>query len=99
MTDESSPDPTRRQRTVRIENRLGLHLRAAKVLIEAIAPFKAEVTLRHGDRSANARSILSMVTLEAVAGTEIEVTATGPQAADALAAVAAAAANRFGESE
>jgi len=85
------------QKTLEIRNRLGLHLRAAKCLVEALAPLSAEVTLSNGDKEANGRSILSLATLEAVAGTMVEVRATGPQAAEALDAVEKLFANRFGE--
>lgn len=91
----SPTEPIRR--TLEVINRLGLHLRAAKSLVETLMPFDAEVTLAYGEKEANGRSILSLATLEAIAGTRVEVTASGPQAVEALAAVEKLFADRFGE--
>lgn len=85
--------------TATIRNQLGLHLRAAKALMEAIAPFEADVQIANGTRRASARSILSLITLEATCGTEVEISATGPQAAEAVAALIDVIERRFGESE
>lgn len=66
-----------------------LHARPAAVLTRTAAAFGAEITVLAGERSANARSVLSVMALGATAGTEVTVRAVGPDAADAVSALAA----------
>jgi phosphocarrier protein HPr len=61
-----------------------LHARPAGQVAQAAARFRARITLRAGERSAEARSVLGVMALGAVAGSELLVTAEGE---DALAAV------------
>ena len=53
-----------------IPNRTGLHARPAAVLVKAAKSFPCEVKLQLGDRSANARSVTSIMTLEAAVATK-----------------------------
>ena len=80
-----------------IANRLGLHARAARLLVETVRGFDAEVTLARDDQVANARSILEIMMLAAGPGTVLELSAVGPDAEAAVAAVCALAARRFDE--
>lgn len=80
-----------------IKNRLGLHLRAASTLMQALKPFASSVTLTWGNKSANARSVTSLIMLGAGIGTRLKVKAEGPDADAALAAVKAQFEQRFGE--
>jgi phosphotransferase system HPr (HPr) family protein len=41
---------------VEIINRLGLHARAARLLVEAVRGFEAEVTIRRDEQTVNARA-------------------------------------------
>jgi phosphocarrier protein FPr len=77
----------------------GLHARPATVLAETAKRFKSEIALRTGDKTANARSLLSLLSLGATGGTELTVSAEGPDAKEALAAIAEAFAQRLGEDE
>jgi len=99
MVEDSKAAPGRVHKTVEIVNRLGLHLRAAKAVVEAIAALNADVSICNGDRSANGRNILSLATLDAGVGTQLEIAATGPHAAEAVAAIEKLIAERFGEAE
>ena len=74
---------------VTIVNRLGLHARAAAKLVRAATGFRSTVRLLRLDRgaAADAKSILSVLMLAAARGTELLITAEGPdegQALDAL---------------
>lgn len=71
--------------SVKIVNRLGLHARAASRLVALAKGYAAEVELARADRIVNGKSIMSVMLLEASAGSEIQVTVTGPDA-DAAAA-------------
>jgi phosphotransferase system HPr (HPr) family protein len=72
-------------RTVRLP--ADLHARPAGQVAQASAAFSALVTLVAGERRADARSVLAVMALGATAGTEVEVTASGADAAAAAAAV------------
>lgn len=80
-----------------IRNRLGLHARAAVLLVQTATRFDAEITVAKDDQIVNGRSIMGIMTLAAEQGTSIEVTATGPQAAEALDAIRALIEARFNE--
>ena len=71
-----------------------LHARPAGRLTLAAAGFEATTMILAGERSADARSVLAVMSLGATAGVEVTVRSTGPDAdaaVDALAAVLAAA--------
>jgi phosphotransferase system HPr (HPr) family protein len=66
-----------------------LHARPAGQLAVAAAKVGAEVTLTVGDRTVSAKSVLAVMGLGATSGQQVTVTATGPDAGQAVAAVAA----------
>lgn len=78
-------------RTVLLAGRSGLHLRAAARIAEAAARQPAKVTVRTGPRPAAvpAESVLSLLGLGALCGTELILEAYGPGADEALEALAA----------
>jgi phosphocarrier protein len=81
-----------------ITNRLGLHARAAAKLVEAAARFQCVIQVKKdGEAAVDARSILGLMMLNARTGTQIEVSADGSDAREALAAVLALIDAKFGE--
>ena len=80
-----------------ISNQLGLHLRAAAAFVKVAERFKSDITLEREGTRANGKSIIALVTLAAPLGTRVRVTADGPDADEAVAALAALIANKFGE--
>ncbi len=70
-----------------IKNRLGLHARAASLLVQAVAGFEADVHVAKDDQRVNGKSILGLLMLAAAQGSTIEVTAEGRDAAAAVAAI------------
>ena len=60
-----------------IQNRTGLHARPAKVLVNLAKKFKSDISLQHGEKRANAKSMVSVLTLGAVSGSGITVQANG----------------------
>ena len=66
-----------------------LHARPAGQLAVAAAKFGAEVTMTVGDRTVSAKSVLAVMGLGATSGQQVTVTATGPDAEQAVAAMAA----------
>jgi phosphotransferase system HPr (HPr) family protein len=86
---------------VRIVNRLGLHARAAAKLVHAAARFRSTLRLVRADRGAvaDAKSILSVLMLAAARGTELQITAEGPDEGQALEALCQLIGGGFGETE
>jgi phosphocarrier protein HPr len=87
------------QAEIKIVNRLGLHARAAAQLVKLAGKFKSEIILRRTDNgnSANAKSILNVLTLAASQGTILTAEVTGEDAEEALSAVKEIFLNGFGE--
>jgi phosphotransferase system HPr (HPr) family protein len=67
-----------------------LHARPAGALAVAAAKFAADVSLTVGDKTVNAKSVLAVMGLGATTGQQVTAAATGPDAAQAVAAVVAA---------
>ena len=84
-----------------VTNDLGLHARAAAQLVKGVAGFESSVFLKRQDMNkiVDAKSILSVLTLAAVKGTEVEVTIEGADESDAMSAVMVLFANGFGENK
>jgi phosphocarrier protein len=82
-----------------VVNELGLHARAAASLVKGISSFKSRITLTRTDtsRSADAKSILSVLTLAATKGTVLEIVVEGPDESDAFVAIQSAFESGFGE--
>ena len=83
--------------TVEIRNRLGLHLRAAKVLAQTATQFHSDISIVKGKNLTNAKSITAMMMLGAAQGAKLKVRAEGDDAEEALKAVQTLFADGFGE--
>jgi phosphocarrier protein HPr len=86
-------------RTVAIVNKRGLHARASAKFVKLASGYDAEVRVAKDGHSVDARSIMGLMMLAAGTGSEIEITAEGPQAEEAAEALAALVAARFEEDE
>lgn len=84
---------------VKIVNQLGLHARAAAQLVRLAGNFKSKIKLRRSDNgiAADAKSILSVLTLAAAKGTILIIEVEGEDEQAALSAVEEVIANGFGE--
>jgi phosphocarrier protein HPr len=82
-----------------IVNKLGLHARASAKLTQLASGFQSEVWLTRNGRRVNAKSIMGVMMLAAGKGAVVTVEADGADAEDALAAIRALVADRFGEGE
>ncbi len=84
---------------VKIINQLGLHARAAAQLVRLAGNFQSRIKLRRSDNgnSADAKSILSVLTLAAPKGTVLIVEVTGEDEQNAIKAVEDIFVNGFGE--
>ena len=82
-----------------IKNKLGLHARAAALLVQTVNRFSAEVSIAKDGHVVDGRSIMGVMMLAAEQGSHIEVVVTGTQATEALQAITALLEARFNEAE
>jgi phosphocarrier protein len=76
---------------------LGIHLRAAGVLVQVAGRFAAEVWVERRGNRANGKSIMSVLSLAAGHGSELEISAEGDDARDAVNAIVDLIENEFEE--
>jgi phosphocarrier protein len=84
---------------VEIVNKLGLHARASAKLTQLAGSYPCEVWMERNNRRINAKSIMGVMMLAAGKGAKVVVDCEGEQADEALTALTALIADRFGESE
>jgi len=100
-----SPNPLKQaelsviKTTVTVINKLGLHARASAKLTKMAGSFPCEVWVSRGDRRVNAKSIMGVMMLAAGLGSEIVIETDGAQEGEAMEALRALLANKFGEGE
>ena len=85
--------------TFTIQNRLGLHARAAASFVQTANPFDADITVSKDGLNVNGKSIMGLMMLAAGKGSSIVVEARGPQAAEALEAIGALINDKFKEGD
>lgn len=68
----------------------GMHARPASALVDVAKRFSSAITVRCGDRTANAKSLMTLLRLGAGGGAPLRISASGPDADAALDAIAAA---------
>ncbi len=84
---------------IEIKNKLGLHARAAALLVQTVNRFSAQVTFSKDGQITDGRSIMGVLTLAAPQGSKIQVEACGEEAEQAVRAIERLIDRRFNESE
>ncbi|QIG80575.1 HPr family phosphocarrier protein [Stakelama tenebrarum] len=84
-------------RTVRIENRRGLHARASAKFVTLASSHSARLTVEKDGSSVTATSIMGLMMLGAAMGDSIVIRAEGDGAEEAVSALAQLVEDRFGE--
>ncbi len=99
--DFPPPDlpPGALSRELPIINRKGLHARASAKFVQTVDRFEADVMVTRCGETVGGRSIMGLLTLAAAKGTSVIVSASGHDAEEALNAIEALLADRFGEEE
>lgn len=87
------------QHTTTIINKLGLHARASAKLTKLAGSFPCEVWIAKGERRVNAKSIMGVMMLAAGMGSTVTLDITGEREQEAMDALLALIADRFGEGE
>jgi phosphocarrier protein HPr len=85
--------------TTTISNKLGLHARASAKLTKLAGSFPCEVWISRGERRVNAKSIMGVMMLAAGIGSEVALETEGTQEQEAMDALLALIADKFGEGE
>ncbi len=75
------------QITTTITHGVGLHARPAALFVQTAKRYAATITVRNGERQANAKSMLQVLTLAAKQGTVLTIQAEGDDADQALQAL------------
>ncbi|MEX0963587.1 MAG: HPr family phosphocarrier protein [Pseudohongiellaceae bacterium] len=81
-----------------IINKAGLHARAAAKLVQLTGALESAVRIGH-EKMVDGKSILSLMMLAAVQGTELSIEVSGPDEENAMSAILALIENRFDEPE
>ena len=87
------------KRTITISNKLGLHARASAKLTKLAGGFESDIHMSRNGRRVNAKSIMGVMMLAAGKGATVMVEAEGADADEAMAALLALIADKFGEGE
>ena len=82
-----------------ISNKLGLHARASAKLTKLAGSYPCEVWMSRGERRVNAKSIMGVMMLAAGIGSQVGIETDGPQEQEAMDALLALIADKFGEGE
>ena len=82
---------------LKILNEKGLHARAAAKFVELVDTFDVSLLVKKDNLEASGDSIMGLLMLAASRGTEIELVASGPEAAETLSALSDLIKNLFGE--
>ena len=82
---------------LQIQNKKGLHARAAAAFVKCVEDFDAEITVERIGQTVNACSIMGLMMLAASQGTTIKLCAKGSQAQEAITAITLLVNSKFGE--
>lgn len=70
--------------TTTIENKTGIHARPASLFVQTASKFKSKVQIKAKGKTVDAKSILMIMSMGLVKGTEITISADGPDEAEAV---------------
>jgi phosphocarrier protein HPr len=85
--------------TLTVNHSSGLHARPAALFVKTAKQFNSAITVSHNGKEANAKSILTILTLGVNKGSKISICAEGEDADEALVALESLIQNNFGEAE
>ena len=78
-----------------LKNKYGMHVRPAGLFAKIASRFNADVEVEKDGNVVSGKSIMALMTLEAVCGTTLKVTASGPQAKEVLEELEALVSRKF----
>ena len=83
--------------TIVIENKTGIHARPASIFVQTATKFKSKVQIKAKGKTVDAKSILMIMSMGLVKGTEITIVADGPDEAEAVKTLKELVESKFGE--
>jgi phosphocarrier protein HPr len=86
-------------REVVINNKLGMHARAAAKFVQVASRFGSDIEVGRDGKMVNGKSIMGVMMLAAAKGTQIVITAEGDDADEAVSSLEQLVLDRFGEDE
>ncbi len=86
-------------REIPITNKRGLHARASAKFVQMVERFKADITVTRNNETVGGNSIMGLMMLSAGPGSSVIVSATGPEAREAIEALTTLVTTKFGEEE
>lgn len=84
---------------ITIENKFGLHTRAAAKLVAIASKFESKIELERNEQAANCKSIMAIILLGGAKGMTFDLLVSGADELDARDAVVELIRNKFGEGE
>src|SRR5690606_3715713 len=85
------------RRNVRIRNKLGMHARPAAEFVKCAKSFNSKIRVRKADMEVDGKSIMGLMMLAAERGAELEISAAGADAVEAVDELARLIESGFGE--
>lgn len=86
-----------KEATTSIENKTGIHARPASLFVNTANKFKSSIKIKAKGKTVDAKSILMIMSMGLVKGTEITLVAEGPDEEQAINELKALVDNKFGE--
>ncbi len=83
--------------TTTIENKTGIHARPASLFVQTASKFKSKVQIKAKGKTVDAKSILMIMSMGLVKGTEVTLAADGPDEAEAVQTLKKLIDDKFGE--
>jgi len=99
MNNERTSTVSVVEASVVITNQVGLHARPARLLVQRAAQFRSQIQLQHGEKTANAKSIVGVLKLGAILGDTLILRANGEDAEEALKALTNLVEQKFYEQD
>ena len=85
------------EQEVLIQNKTGIHARPASIFVQTASKFKSKIQVKAKGRAVDAKSILMLMSMGLVKGTDIVICAEGPDEQDAVKTLVDLVNSKFGE--
>ena len=82
-------------REMKLVNKYGMHVRPAGLFAKCASRYDCEIDVEKDGNVVSGKSIMALMTLEAVCGSVLKISASGPQAREALEDLAALVERKF----
>lgn len=83
--------------SITVQNKTGLHARPAATFVQAASRFQSKISIEKDGKEANAKSMLSLLSLGVSMGSTVKITAEGDDDAQAVRALTELIESKFGE--